>query len=75
MNPLFHIEQLVRLTLQHLGHRNAGPAGDEPGDILLVHHLVNLLSLEPVAPGLVILLLQAQPLTLEPGGVFVVLAL
>ena len=33
-----HVEQLDRLALGELLHRNTGPGGDDLGDVLLVHH-------------------------------------
>ena len=48
MERLFHAHQLVALAFQHLGHRNAGPFGDNLGNLLVrypvpeqlhLHHL------------------------------------
>ena len=42
VQPFFHLEQFLRLGLQHLADRNASPLGDDFGDVVVVHHLVQL---------------------------------
>src|SRR3546814_9200595 len=34
MQRLFHVQQLLALALEHLAHRDAGPARDDLGDLL-----------------------------------------
>ena len=49
LQPIFHLEQLLHLAFEHLGHRNAGPFGDHFGDVLGVdlffEHLLIFLQL------------------------------
>ena len=33
LKPVFHLEQLLHLAFEHLGDRNAGPFGDDFGDV------------------------------------------
>ena len=47
MEPLFHAQQLLRLLLQHPAHWDARPLGNQPANVLLVHHHVYLVVLEP----------------------------
>src|SRR3954453_13773974 len=35
--PLFHLQQLLALALEHPGDRDAGPAGDDGGDLVGGH--------------------------------------
>ncbi len=42
VQALLHLQQLVRLGLHHLVDRDAGPLGDDLGDVVLVHHLVQV---------------------------------
>ena len=41
---LFHAQQLGRLALQHRVDRDAGPAGDDRGDVRRFDHLVQACS-------------------------------
>ena len=34
VDALLHVEQLLGLSFQHLGYRDAGPVGNQPGDVL-----------------------------------------
>ena len=62
MQPLLHSQQPLRLLLQHTANRDAGPLGNQPGDVLLVHHHVNLVVLEPPLAVRVVLVVQAHAL-------------
>ena len=69
------MEQFFRLALQHLGNGNAGPAGDELGDVFLVHRLADFLLFEPLILGLVIFFFQLKPFRLELCRLLEVLSL
>ena len=43
---LLQVQQLLHLAFEQLRHRDAGPAADDLGDVLLVHFFLD----EPVAP-------------------------
>ena len=75
VNPLLHVNQLVRLRLHHSGDGYARPLGDQRGDVLLVHHAVEFLVFLPLRPGLVVSLLQAHSLRLQFRSFLVVLTL
>ncbi len=42
VQALFHVQQLLRFGLHHLVDRDAGPLGDHLGDVVDVHHLIQL---------------------------------
>ncbi len=72
VQPLFHVQQALRLGLQHLVDRDAGPLGDHFGHVVGVHDLVQLVFALPLLAGGVEFLLQAGALHLLFSGALVV---
>ena len=62
MNPVFHMDQFLSFAFHHLGDRNAGPFGDQLGDILFIDGLANLVCFSANRLWLaVILTFDSQP--------------
>ena len=75
MQALLHLDQFLDLALEHLLHRDPGPARDDPGDVLLVdlffQQAVLLLERDQLAiPRLQLLLDLRHLAVLEAGGGF-----
>ena len=74
VNPLLHVNQLVRLRLHHPGDGYARPLGNQCGDVVLIDHAIEFLVLLPLRLRPVVLLLQAHSLGLQFRGFLVVLS-
>ena len=77
---LLHVDELLGLAFDELGHRNAGPLAYHLGDVLLVDFFLDqrpaiLAAFRQTLLGFGSLLLQLAELVLEPSGAFPVSAL
>ena len=68
----FHVQELFRLAFHHLGKRDACPLVNDRGDIVHIHHLVELVFGFPFVTLAVVFLFQPQALGFLLGGQFVV---
>ena len=57
VQALFHVQQLGRLGLDQLRHRDARPRGDDAGNVVHIYNLVQVLRALPLAALFVKLLL------------------
>ncbi len=72
VQALFHMQQLLRFRLHHLGHRNTSPGSDDFGNVIGVDYFVKLLlSLPRLAQGIEFTF-QAQALGAFVRGALVV---
>ena len=59
---VFHAQQLFGFGFHHLVDRDAGPLGDDLGDVVHVHDFVEGVLLLPALALLFVFLFQLQPL-------------
>ena len=72
LEPLGHVHQLLDLAFQHAGDRDAGPLGDDAGDVLFADFLLQqggvLHGFELLLGGLDFLFDFREPAVAELGG-------
>ncbi len=72
MQTIFHLQQLLSLGLHDLAHRDARPLRHNIGDVIDIHHLIELVFRLPLVPLLLKFGFNAQTVRLELGGAFVI---
>ena len=61
MQTRFHVQEFFGITLHHLGEGDACPLMDNAGDVIHIHHFIELVFQFPfIALFAVILLFEAQ---------------
>jgi len=75
VDPLFHVQQLLGFTFQHLRDRNSCPAGNQLRDLFFGDLAADLFFFQPFILGFVIFVFRAQMIGPEFGGFFILLSL
>ena len=72
METPFHLEQLVRLRLEHFAHWNPRPLGDHLSNVLFVDDLVQAVFSLPRAALFFEFLFEGEPFGARFRGLFVI---
>ena len=72
VQALFHVQQFIGFALHHLAERDAGPLVHHLGNIIHIHHLVQVVFRFPLVPFGGEILFQTQAFGLFLGGAFIV---
>ena len=72
VQALFHVQQLFRFGFHHLADRDARPLGNHLGDIIDIHHFIQLVFGFPFVALGVEFFFQAQALGFLVGGALVI---